>query len=34
MVCGRIQAKEGENTIYDYFACYYPEEILENLNFV
>lgn len=29
MVCGRIQAKEGENTIYDYSACYYPEGIVD-----
>lgn len=28
MICGRIQAKEGENTIYDYSACYYPEGIV------
>ena len=21
MVCGRIQAKDGENAIYDYSAC-------------
>lgn len=25
MICGRIQAKEGENRIYDYSACYYPQ---------
>lgn len=29
MVCGRIQARSGENTIYDYSACYYPEGILD-----
>lgn len=29
MICGRIQAKEGENTIYDYSACYYPEGIVD-----
>lgn len=28
MICGRIQTKSGENTIYDYSACYYPEGIL------
>ena len=30
MICGRIQAKSGENTIYDYSACYYPEGILNS----
>ena len=30
MICGRIQAKEGEDTIYDYSACYYPEGILSS----
>lgn len=29
MICGRIQAKEGENKIYDYSACYYPEGIVD-----
>lgn len=29
MICGRIQAKEGKNTIYDYSACYYPEGIVD-----
>ena len=29
MVCGRIQAKDGENAIYDYSACYYPEGIID-----
>ena len=28
MICGRIQAKAGENVIYDYSACYYPEGIV------
>ncbi len=28
MICGRIQAKDGEDTIYDYSACYYPEGII------
>lgn len=28
MICGRIQAKEGENTIYDYSACYYPQGLI------
>ena len=29
MICGRIQAKAGENVIYDYSACYYPEGIVD-----
>ena len=29
MICGRIQAKEGEDSIYDYSACYYPEGIVD-----
>ena len=29
MVCGRIQAKDGEKAIYDYSACYYPEGIVD-----
>lgn len=29
MICGRIQAKDGENAIYDYSACYYPEGIVD-----
>ena len=29
MICGRIQAKENEDTIYDYSACYYPEGIVD-----
>ena len=28
MICGRIQAKAGDDTIYDYSACYYPQGIL------
>jgi len=28
MICGRIQSKEGENNIYDYSACYYPQGIV------
>lgn len=28
MICGRIQAKEGENVIYDYSACYYPQGLV------
>ena len=29
MICGRIQAKDGEDAIYDYSACYYPEGIVD-----
>ena len=29
MICGRIQAKAGENVIYDYSACYYPEGLVD-----
>lgn len=28
MICGRIQTKAGEDIIYDYSACYFPEGIL------
>lgn len=28
MICGRIQAKEGEDIIYDYSACYYPQGLV------
>ncbi len=28
MICGRIQTKAGDETIYDYSACLYPEGIL------
>ena len=29
MICGRIQTKTGDNQIYDYSACYYPEGIVD-----
>ncbi len=29
MICGRIQTKAGEDTIYDYSACYFPEGIVD-----
>lgn len=29
MIIGRIQAKEGDKTVYDYSACYYPEGIVD-----
>ena len=32
MICGRIQSKAGENVIYDYSACYFPEGILGSDN--
>lgn len=25
MIIGRIQTKAGDDTIFDYSACYYPE---------
>ncbi len=28
MICGRIQTRSGDQTIYDYSACYYPEGIV------
>lgn len=28
MICGRVQTRVGENTIYDYSACYYPEGVV------
>ena len=30
MICGRIQAEGGSNTIYDYSACLYPEGITRS----
>ena len=27
MICGRIQTRDGEDVIYDYCACLYPEGI-------
>jgi hypothetical protein len=29
MICGRIQTKAGEEVIYDYSACYFPEGIID-----
>ncbi len=28
MICGRIQTRTGDDKIYDYSACYYPEGIV------
>ena len=28
MICGRIQTRSSDSTIYDYCACYYPEGIV------
>ncbi|KNY26145.1 DUF4176 domain-containing protein [Pseudobacteroides cellulosolvens] len=28
MICGRIQAKVDDDTLYDYCACYFPEGII------
>jgi len=32
MICGRIQARAGENTIYDYTGCFFPEGIIDLKN--
>jgi hypothetical protein len=33
MICGRIQAKTGDDqTIYDYSACLYPQGMLGSSN--
>jgi len=32
MICGRIQAKEGDDRIYDYSACFYPEGMVSNAS--
>lgn len=32
MICGRIQTKAGEDTIYDYSSCYFPEGIISSEN--
>lgn len=29
MIVGRIQRKVGDNSIYDYSACYYPEGVID-----
>ncbi len=32
MICGRIQTRTGEEKIYDYSACYFPEGIVDPSN--
>lgn len=32
MICGRIQTRTGEEKIYDYSACYFPEGIVDTSN--
>lgn len=32
MICGRIQAKDNDEKIYDYSACMYPEGIIDPGN--
>lgn len=32
MVCGRVVARNGENHVYDYTACLYPEGITDPRN--
>ncbi|MBQ4528362.1 MAG: DUF4176 domain-containing protein [Clostridia bacterium] len=29
MICGRVQTRSGDEVIYDYSACYYPEGIMD-----
>ena len=30
MICGRIQTRVGEDHIYDYTGCFYPEGIMDS----
>lgn len=30
MICSRVQTRAGEDKIYDYAACYYPEGIISS----
>ena len=30
MICGRIQTRAGEDRIYDYSGCYFPEGIVDT----
>jgi hypothetical protein len=32
MICGRIQARAGEDKVYDYSACFFPEGLLDTSN--
>lgn len=32
MICGRVVVRAGEDHIYDYTACYYPEGIADPTN--
>lgn len=32
MICGRIQTKAGDDKIYDYSACFFPEGIINPNN--
>lgn len=32
MICGRIQTRAGEEKVYDYSACYFPEGIVDPTN--
>lgn len=34
MVCGRVLTRAGEDKIYDYCACYFPEGIIGSKNMV
>ena len=30
MICGRIQAKAGDDVVYDYTGCYFPEGVINS----
>ena len=30
MICSRVQSRAGEDKLYDYAACYYPEGIVAS----
>ena len=32
MICGRIQARAGEDVIYDYSGCFFPEGLIDPRN--
>lgn len=34
MICGRVLTRAGEDKIYDYCACYFPEGIIGSKNMV
>ncbi len=34
MICGRIQTKSGEDTIFDYSACMFPDGIVDPTKMI